>query len=212
LVANGNAISGAPRRYVERDGVIFTQGDRSTQRMTIEQGVVRQCVYLHDGQRIVVNFALPGDSIGLDVDYHSVTAEAATAVILHRWPERHRDDVSAAEKALAAAIQRLNDAAVVRARPQARARVAAFLMDLSQRGLGLSFEFPVSRGDLADHLGLSVHTISRAMSDLETFGLIARSAHGGIALIDQGALRKIATERGSPLETSLSHFQPGVTH
>jgi CRP-like cAMP-binding protein len=59
-------------------------------------------------------------------------------------------------------------------------RVASFLIELALRlgtpgGSGISFDLPLSRTDIADHLALNADTLSRIMSRLKTRGLIAQT-------------------------------------
>ena len=60
-------------------------------------------------------------------------------------------------------------------------RVASFLIELALRlgtpsGNGVSFDLPLSRTDIADHLALNADTLSRIMSRLKVRGLIAQAA------------------------------------
>jgi CRP/FNR family nitrogen fixation transcriptional regulator len=52
-------------------------------------------------------------------------------------------------------------------------RVAAFLLEMNGRVSGPSFvALPMSRGDIADYLGLRLETVSRALSDFQRKGYL----------------------------------------
>ena len=50
------------------------------------------------------------------------------------------------------------------------------------------FDVPMTRGDMADMLGLTIETVSRQLSVLEREAVIARHGRRGIELIDVAAL------------------------
>lgn len=100
-------------------------------------------------------------------------------------------------------------------RQSAGERVAAVLLDLAaqfaeawqeeawqeeawdekawdEEAASLSFPLHLSRGDLADWLGLTLETVSRCMSRLREEGLIAFGKEGRLILQDIAALRRIA--------------------
>ncbi|HEX7852217.1 MAG TPA: Crp/Fnr family transcriptional regulator [Sphingobium sp.] len=192
-MASGAAES--RQRVYGKNAMIFFQGDKADHVLRIVQGVVRLCLYLPDGQRVVAGFAFPGDLIGLDHSRYAVTAEAVTAALLHERPPiggGQNEEV----RLISGALHQANIALAVRSRRHARARVAAFLIALVDRGLGVEFRLPMPLADLADHLGLTVHTISRTLAELRRrdFIQLARGRRLSIPQVDQ--LRAIANDDG----------------
>lgn len=62
---------------------------------------------------------------------------------------------------------------MILARQGATERVAAFLLDYADRlGEAEAIDLPMTRQDMADHLGLTIHTVSRTLSLLQHQGLI----------------------------------------
>ena len=47
-----------------------------------------------------------------------------------------------------------------------------------------SVELPISRYDIADHLGIAVETVCRAITDLRRAGIIGFSSPRKIAILD----------------------------
>ena len=51
----------------------------------------------------------------------------------------------------------------------------------------------MSRGEIADHLGLTIETVSRSFAKLEATKAIARSGLRHVKVCDRAALERIAT-------------------
>ncbi|HEX7819443.1 MAG TPA: Crp/Fnr family transcriptional regulator [Sphingobium sp.] len=210
-----NGAAESRQRIYGKNAMIFFQGDKADHALRIVQGVVRLCLYLPDGQRVVAGFAFPGDLIGFDHIHYAVTAEAVTAaLLLEQLPTENGRNEEV--RLLSGALNQANIALAVRSRRHARARVAAFLIALVDRGLGCQFRLPVPLADLADHLGLTVHTISRTLAELRRRNVIhlARGRQLTIPQIDQ--LRAIANDDGELQDAWNGKRQPlqlsGMTH
>ena len=76
-------------------------------------------------------------------------------------------------------------------RKTAGERIAAFLFGMAARGPAAStgcVGLPMTRADIADHLGLTIETVSRNMARLCRDGTIAATKRG-IQIRDRRALR-----------------------
>ena len=71
-------------------------------------------------------------------------------------------------------------------RQNARERVCSFL--LHRAGAGRVAELRMSRKDMADYLGLTVETVSRLLTQMETANLIRRFSAQRIEILDLGGL------------------------
>jgi CRP/FNR family transcriptional regulator len=52
----------------------------------------------------------------------------------------------------------------------------------------LTFDLPLTRGQIADVLGLTIETVSRQMTKLKSAGVISLPGGRGITIADQNAL------------------------
>lgn len=194
---------GGMRRTYEADAEIFAEGDRATTFYRVVTGVVRTYKLLSDGRRQIDAFHLPGDIFGVEAgEEHRFNAEAVTEAKLavHRR-EPHAlsgDDGHLAREVVAAmmrSLERAQDHMLLLGRKSAKERIATFLLGLSQRmaSRGAAIELPMSRADMADHLGLTVESVSRAVTQLEREGLIELPPNRrAVVLRDVRALNHLA--------------------
>ncbi|MCW4455093.1 helix-turn-helix domain-containing protein [Flavobacterium sp. MXW15] len=174
---------------------------------TVTAGALRLVRTLADGRRRVSGFVLPGDYLGLsgsDHHRHDIEAIAESRVcrvaLAHmrelrlRYPHLER-------KLLQRACQELDtaqDAALALARLQPTEKLADFLLRLAARETvhghpGNRVPLPMGRGDIADHLGLTMETVSRTFTKLRQQGLIALPQLNVVEIRDLPALQKLAT-------------------
>jgi len=70
--------------------------------------------------------------------------------------------------------------------------VAAFLLQIGKRmSAGNEFELPMARQDIADYLGLTIETVSRTLTHLESTAAIELSSSRRIVLRNRSALRRL---------------------
>ncbi len=174
------------------------QAEPSYKVFRIQSGAVATYRLFSDGRRQVMNFYLPGDFIGLEagVEY-GATAVALTATTVDTMRRSELSDMAATDATLSRALwsvcvqafHRSEEHAFVLARHGAVERVVAFLMDFAARaGAGWAFELPMTRQDLADYLGLTIHTVSRTLSQLEASGLIEARSSRMVRLLQPACL------------------------
>ena len=71
----------------------------------------------------------------------------------------------------------------------AQERVARFLLEMAQRAVrGNAIDLPMSRQDIADYLGLTIETVSRTLTSLETAATIDVPTSRRIVLRNRSAL------------------------
>jgi len=74
----------------------------------------------------------------------------------------------------------------------AQERVASFLLEMAERApAGNAIELPMSRQDIADYLGLTIETVSRTLTSLESVAAIEVSTSRRIVLRNRSALNRL---------------------
>jgi hypothetical protein len=96
-------------------------------------------------------------------------------------------------------IHRPRDLATSLGRKTAAERLAGFLLamtpDDADGEAPIELILPVSRPEIADHVGLVVETVCRNLTLLKRKGFIRVEGNFGLTILDPGALRRIAAGR-----------------
>jgi CRP-like cAMP-binding protein len=158
-----------------------TQGSRVGCVLT---GTVRKYAVRSNGQRQIVDLLMPGDFIGLapfDPCYLIEAVSDGTRIAVFRpdqlaaLGEEHPALVDLIHDRAADAIRRLENHLLVQGRTTASEKVGGYLAAMSQRiqrDRNGALVLPISRYDIADHLGLAVETVSRSITVLKRCGMI----------------------------------------
>jgi CRP/FNR family nitrogen fixation transcriptional regulator len=187
------------RRTLSRGEEVFADGDPCTRFYKVVSGTVRTVKLLADGRRQIDAFHLPGDLFGLESGkIHRLTAEAVDDVVLiayrrDRLNDLVKTDPAFAEQLMSSTLQSLDRAhehAVLLGRKTALERMASFLLDLLRRTAGGDrVALPMQRSDIADHLGLTIETVSRTLTQMMRAGLIRVEAGRTVILADRAHLQ-----------------------
>ncbi|MCC8953186.1 helix-turn-helix domain-containing protein [Bradyrhizobium sp. Pear77] len=169
----------------------------------VVSGAVRSYKLLSDGRRQIGAFHLVGDIFGLEnAETHRFTAEAVvdTDVRLIRRMSLERvadSDFTLARNLLimtTSNLQHAEDHMLLLGRKTALERVAAFLLEMDRRLTGVGVvALPMCRRDIADYLGLTLETVSRALSKLHGYGALdfLGSNQREIMLVDRDQLSRL---------------------
>lgn len=189
------------RRSFARGAEIFGQDEPVEYVYRLIEGAVMTFRLLNDGRRQVSGFHFPGDILGLEAGTsHRFSAEAigkTTVVAVKRsvlTAITHSDAGVARELwfLTARALDRMHHLALLLGRSNAHERVSCFLAEMADRlDGGAEVELPMSRKDIADHLGLTIETVSRTLSQMERGGSIELASSRKIRLCHRAAFRKM---------------------
>jgi CRP/FNR family nitrogen fixation transcriptional regulator len=194
------AAAGARRRF-EAEEEVYAEGDRVVNFYKVVSGAVRTYRLLSDGRRQIDGFHLPGDIFGLEAgDERRTGADAVVDTTLATYRRNDSDaltgDGALAQEVVAAmlrALERAQDHMMLLGRKSAKERVASFLLGLARRaGTEDAIALPMSRTDIADHLGLTIESVSRTFTQLEREGVIVFTAQRrAVAVQNLPALRRL---------------------
>ncbi|MGC6400252.1 helix-turn-helix domain-containing protein [Sphingomonas sp. FW199] len=172
----------------EPKSIVFDQGEENFAWFEVVEGAVRLCRYLEDGTRHIDRFALAGDILGTNSEVYSASAETLQPTVLRRHALSGMDGEWLNAHA-AQAIASLEQSVLLLRRPSAIQRIAAFIDRLVSRiGRGDIVDLPMSRVDIADHLGLTPSTVSRSLGTLARMGIIETDGLHRISAIDRRRL------------------------
>ena len=162
-------------------------------------GGVRTCRVFDDGRRYIASFYLSGDFFGFENRlHHSFSCEAictSTVQVVRRAfsrtaiPDKSNDvdllTISADELRRA----QFQSSLLVKT---ASERVGGFLLQMCAHSTRTNtFELPMTRQDIADHLGLTIETVSRVFTQLEAAHIILRTPRRHILVRNRSALEQM---------------------
>lgn len=196
--------SGVVLQTVKTSEILFQTGDdRALYR--VERGAICHYMLWADGRHDVIEFAFPGDIIGLGhLRRHVSTAQAMVDTVVSLVSAEEFDDVMESDDRLsfrlASAIERefdhLRDQALAAKEPPAAARVANFLLALSSmngpegRDRHLITD-DITAGFVAEKLDLSIDKLGAALLNLKKHGAV-KETPAGLRIVDTVALQKLA--------------------
>lgn len=168
---------------------------------TLVSGALKVARDLPDGRQHIVGLLFPGDLVGnpfaARADETIVVLADAELCVYPRAPlaallDSHPPAVHVLLRAALGALTEARRWMLTLGRRSAGERVAGLLLDMAARGGGERFDLPLSRGGMAEALGLTIETVSRQMTALKAAGIIALPSGRGVELLDRERLRQRA--------------------
>lgn len=195
-------------RRVPLGEAVFEQGQKATAFFLLLHGRLKVMQVTPDGQQIIVRVVHPGDIFGfakaLQRDDYPGTPVAAAESLVLSWPNVLWEDL--VEKnphlvvnAMQTIGQRLQEAHVRIREMSTEAverRVAHAVLRLVEKagrpeGEGTRIDFPITRQDIAEMTGTTLHTVSRILSAWEARGLV-EGGRQRLVVLDRDALAVLA--------------------
>ncbi len=186
-------------RIVKRGETLIAAGDQNIACATLISGALKIASYDNEGTEHILSLVHPAGFVGemfAPVANHDIVALTDSTLCVFS-----RTDYEAAIAefpALSTALLRRSaeDLFETRAlidlmgRRSAQARVAGLLVAMAKAASHSPchpvdrFELPLSRGEIASLLGLTIETVSRQLSRMERFGAIKKNGARGIIIRD----------------------------
>jgi CRP-like cAMP-binding protein len=183
-----------------RNTEIFGDNEPAEYLYKVVSGTVRTYKILSDGRRQIGGFYLSGDIFGLEfADGHTFSAEAITETkvlvvkrsVLNSMANRHAGVAQQLFALTGRELSRVQDRILLLIK-SAQERVAGFLLEMAARAPAGNFiELPMSRQDIADYLGLTIETVSRTFTSLESCAAIEVLTSRRIVLRNRAALSRM---------------------
>lgn len=187
--------------FFQKGSTIYFEGEDARHWYEVLRGTIRTCRFRADGYRQLTNFFYRGDVFGVDEGRYAETAEAVTDVRVRRRSLAAGDEVPL-RRALASAQRCI----FLLGHKTAEQRLAAFLISgLDPSDPSHAVILPMSRADIADHLGLTIHTVSRTFSDMARRGILHIERPHMIRILDLEALRGAAGEEAFDSRSASGH-------
>lgn len=181
-----NIVCQAP--VFEDKHCLYYLGDKFENFYIVRSGCVKQIHYSQDGKEQIIGYSLPGELLGINAiatDYYGETAISLKTTTVceikySRFEGLCKKIPGLVNQVLKKASQELIKEHNIRHSiytKNSEEKLAMFISSLSTRFrlLGYSpyeFQFPMSRGDIANYLGLAIATVSRSSKILVEKGLI----------------------------------------
>jgi CRP-like cAMP-binding protein len=195
-----------------KDTTVFEQGGEAQSFFVLLHGHVRAVKTTPAGDQVVVRYVAPGEVFGvamaIGLATYPASAIAAADSVALAWPSAAWPRLVALHPALAtntlmtvgSRLQDANTRVVEMATEQVERRIAHALLRLVKQAgrkveQGVEIDFPISRQDVAEMTGTTLHTVSRIMSSWEQQGLV-ESGRQRIVLRDPHRLFGIAEGAG----------------
>ena len=184
-----------------KDEEIYGEDELAEYVYQVIRGAVRTYKLLSDGRRQIGAFLLPGDVFGLESGTsHRLAAEAVidttVRLVKRNGLEQAADvNVQVARKLWGITAGELGHAEnhmLLLGRKSAMERVATFLLEMDRRlAVAGMMALPMCRRDIGDYLGLTLETVSRALSQLHGEGVLGFSGARQIVLRNRQRLRNM---------------------
>lgn len=172
-----------------KNSAVFEQGADATSFFLLLHGHVRASKTTPTGEQIVVRYVAPGEIFGvapaIGLLRYPATATAVDDSIVLAWPSAAWPRLVGKFPQLAAntlqtvgnRLQETHTRVIEMSTQQVEQRIAHALLRLAKQSgrkleHGVEIDFPISRQDIAQMTGTTLHTVSRILSGWEQAGLI----------------------------------------
>jgi CRP/FNR family transcriptional regulator, nitrogen oxide reductase regulator len=208
-----HVLEHARSQHFAKDTAIFEQGVEADCFFLLLDGHVRVVRTTPDGQQMIVRYISAGELLGiasaLGLANYPANAVAAVDCVVLVWPSHLWAEFSGRYPAFGAAtyrtvgnrLQEAHERAIEMSTEQVEQRVAHALLRLvNQTGRkteeGILIDFPISRQDIAEMTGTTLHTVSRLLTAWEARGLV-KSGRQKVTVVEPHRLLLIAEGRAS---------------
>lgn len=205
------------RQSVNKNNFLYRMGEPLKSVYAVRSGSFKTYLTNPDGTEQIIGFSLPGELLGMDAisdAKHNCTAKALETSNVCEIPFDRLESLSLEIpnlhlqllRLMSKEIQQDQNLMLLLAQMPAETRLASFLLGMSERlnkrGYAANdFNLSMSRGDIANLLGMAVETISRLLTHFQDNGVL-KVERKHITILKLNTLRKLATHCASNVSDS----------
>jgi len=204
-------INSARSARYPKDSAVFEQEAEADRFFLLLSGHVRVVRTSPEGHQVIARYISEGELFGIAMALGRATypasAIAAVDCVALSWPNGMWPQLQARHPALGASVagtigkrlQETQDRVMEMSTEQVEQRVAHALLRLVRQSgrktdKGIDIDFPITRQDIADMTGTTLHTVSRVLSAWEDQGLVS-GGRQKVRITDPHGLMLIAENR-----------------
>jgi CRP-like cAMP-binding protein len=194
-----------------KDSEIFSQDTEARSFYLLLSGHIRVVQSSPEGHQVIARYINEGELFGIAVamgrTIYPASAVAAVDCIVLSWPNSAWPDLqarvpgfgAAAYRTIGARLQETQAQVMEMATEQVEQRIARTILRLVQQSGrktsdGIEIDFPITRQEIAEMTGSTLHTVSRLLSGWETEGLV-RGGRQKVVVTDPHGLMLVAENR-----------------
>jgi len=203
-----DVLARASALKVPKGSAVFSQGETARYFFVLLDGRLKVVKVTPDGQQVVIRFVVPGDIFGiakaLNRDDYPATATALVDSLMLAWDMAIWDEFMARHPNFAHSVMQMMGQRIQEAHTRLKElatqdvehRVAHVLLRLAtQSGRkvegGVLIDFPVTRQEIAEVAGTTMHSVSRILSAWEDAGIVF-SGRQRVVVCDLERLSRVA--------------------
>ncbi|WP_048646104.1 Crp/Fnr family transcriptional regulator [Nitratireductor soli] len=194
-----------------KDSEIFAQATEAESFFLLLSGHIRVVRTTPDGEQVIARYINEGELFGIAVAMgqknYPATAVAAVDCVVLCWPNAAWPGLQSqfpafganAYQTIGSRLQDTQARVVEMSTQQVEQRIASAVLRLIQQSGrktegGVEIDFPITRQDIAEMTGSTLHTVSRLMSAWEEEGIV-RSGRQKVTVTNPHALMLVAENR-----------------
>jgi len=204
-------LSWARSSRFAKDSEVFGQDEEAGFFFLLLSGHIRVVRTSPEGHQVIARYITEGELFGIAIAMGRTTypasAVAAVDCVVLAWPNSAWADLqsrfpafgTSAYRTIGSRLQETQAQVMEMSTQQVEQRIAhALLRIVSQSGRktseGIEIDFPITRQDIAEMTGTTLHTVSRLLSAWEDQGIV-RSGRQKVTVTDPHALMLVAENR-----------------
>ena len=195
-------------RRLRPHAYLFDQYSQARGVYVLEAGVIMIERSSAAGRRQILGFSYPGDFIGLrHNDFFEYSVQGLSDAEVREFPLADFNRMAELSPQLKENVDRVGgsvfshtiDQVFALGQKKAHERVCYLLQEISNRGVCAEHgvvELPMTRQDIADYLGLTMETVSRAIRRLRTDGIIDIEGNHRVRLLQPDVVSQLGSVTG----------------